>query len=118
MNISEIEKLTLWLEERADDWDRSAELWAEGAPEAINDRNNAIKYRRVVALIAHVRELERQVKEKDGLLLWALYFHQGATSHVGLPIRRALGIGEYDRLTDEQIATAKRAALNKEQPNE
>lgn len=50
-----------------------------------------------------------------GLLLWALYHHQGASSEVGQPIRKALGIGQYDRLTDEQIATAKSAgALNSE----
>ncbi len=42
-----------------------------------------------------------------GLLLWALYHHQGSISDVGQPIRLALGIGRSDRLTDAQIAFAK-----------
>ena len=42
-----------------------------------------------------------------GLLLWALYHHQGSISEVGQPIRLALGIGRSDRLTDAQIAFAK-----------
>lgn len=45
-----------------------------------------------------------------GLLLWALYHHQGASSEIGQPIRRALCIGQYDHLTAEQIAEAKTAA--------
>ena len=55
----------------------------------------------------------RGLKEADklrGLLLWALYHHQGGSSNVGQPIRRALGIGQHDRLSDEQIECAKRAA--------
>lgn len=45
-----------------------------------------------------------------GLLLWTLYHHQGGSSDIGQPIRRALGIGQHDRLTAEQIAEAKAAA--------
>jgi len=45
-----------------------------------------------------------------GLLLWALYHHQGANSPVGQPIRAALGIGQHDHMTPEQIALAKAAA--------
>lgn len=45
-----------------------------------------------------------------GLLLWTLYHHQGASSYVGQPIRRALGIGQFDHLTPEQIAEGKAAA--------
>lgn len=37
------------------------------------------------------------------LLYWVLYHHQGGSSHIGQPIRRALGIGQYDAMTDEQI---------------
>ncbi len=44
-----------------------------------------------------------------GLLLWALYHHQGGSSPVGQPIRAALGIGQHDVLTKRQIAWAKRA---------
>lgn len=40
-------------------------------------------------------------------LLWLLYHHQGGSSPIGQPIRFALGMGEYDRLSDEQIAQAK-----------
>lgn len=45
-----------------------------------------------------------------GLLLWTLYHHQGGSSDIGQPIRRALGIGQHDHLTAEQIAEAKAAA--------
>jgi len=40
-------------------------------------------------------------------LLWVLYHHQGASSYVGQPIRFALGIGKYDRLSESQIAEAR-----------
>lgn len=39
--------------------------------------------------------------------LLALYHHQGASSPVGQPIRKLLGIGQHDNLTDDQIAVAK-----------
>ena len=32
---------------------------------------------------------------------------EGGSSHIGQPIRKLLGIGQHDRLTDEQIAEAK-----------
>ena len=55
-------------------------------------------------------ECAREIHILRGLLLWALYHHQGASSDVGQPIRQALGIGQYERMTAEQIATAKEAA--------
>ena len=57
--------------------------------------------------------LERMNEEIDmmrGLLLWALYHHQGGSSDVGQPIRKLLGIGQHDALTHEQIEDAKIAA--------
>lgn len=45
------------------------------------------------------------------LLLLSLYHHQGGSSPVGQPIRKLLGIGEYEHLTAEQIATAKATAV-------
>lgn len=50
------------------------------------------------------------VERYRGLLLWALYHHQGSGSEVGQPIRAALGIGQYARLTPDQIREAKGAA--------
>lgn len=47
---------------------------------------------------------ERQ--QMEGALLWTLYHHQGSSSHIGQPIRKLLGIGQHDRMTDEQIADA------------
>jgi hypothetical protein len=42
-----------------------------------------------------------------GLLLWALYHHQGRTSTIGVPIRQALGVrGE---LTPAQLREAREA---------
>lgn len=40
-------------------------------------------------------------------LLWVLWHHQGGSSPVGQPIRFALGMGQFDRLTPEQLAQAK-----------
>jgi len=53
---------------------------------------------------------DEYVKELESLLLWSLYHHQGGKSPVGQPIRRALGVGQFDNITDEQIARAKLAA--------
>lgn len=50
-----------------------------------------------------------EVQELKALLLLALYHHQGGSSEIGQPIRRALGMGQHDHLTDEQIAEARRA---------
>lgn len=50
-------------------------------------------------------------KEAMPLLLLALYHHQGANSIVGQPIRRLIGMGQYERMTDEQIAAGESAML-------
>lgn len=41
-------------------------------------------------------------------LLSVLWHHQGASSPVGQPIRFALGMGAFDKLSDHQISEAKR----------
>ena len=57
------------------------------------------------------QRVQDEVRRMHGLLLWALYHHQGASSPVGQPIRRALGIGEHDHMTPEQIELAKAMGL-------
>lgn len=52
-----------------------------------------------------------RIEELEALLLWSLYHHQGGSSGVGLPIRCALGIGQHEPLTKEQIAKAKEALV-------
>ncbi|WBF05234.1 hypothetical protein [Burkholderia phage CSP3] len=42
------------------------------------------------------------------LLLNVLWHHQGGSSEIGQPIRKLLGIGAHDHLTDEQLSEAKR----------
>lgn len=51
-------------------------------------------------------------------LLFCLWHHQGGSSEIGQPIRFALGIGQYEPLTDEQLAIAKgvQSALSTPQP--
>ncbi len=44
----------------------------------------------------------------ESALLWVLYHHQGGSSNIGQPVRKLLGIGQHDRMTDEQIAKAKK----------
>ena len=46
-------------------------------------------------------------QQMEDALLWTLYHHQGGSSHIGQPIRKLLGIGQHDRMTDDQIAEAK-----------
>lgn len=45
-------------------------------------------------------------QQMEGALLWTLYHHQRGSSHIGQPIRKLLGIGQHDRMTDEQIDEA------------
>lgn len=44
------------------------------------------------------------IETMHGLLLWALYHHQGGSSRVGQPIRKALGIAPHADLSTEQLA--------------
>jgi len=39
-------------------------------------------------------------------LLWLLWSHQGAHSPIGQPIRQYLGMGQFERMTSEQIQAA------------
>lgn len=55
-------------------------------------------------------EADKELENLRGLLLWALYNHQGGNSTIGQPIRKALGIGKFDGLTSEQIEKAQIAA--------
>lgn len=58
------------------------------------------------------KKLPRPRMEKfRGLLLWTLYHHQGGSSDIGQPIRRALGIGQHDHMTPEQIEAGRAAAM-------
>lgn len=41
------------------------------------------------------------------VLLWALWHHLGGCSSIGQPIRKFLGMGANERMTDEQLITAK-----------
>lgn len=43
-------------------------------------------------------------------IAWVLWHHRGGSSPVGQPLRFALGMGQHDRMTDHQIAEAKRFA--------
>ena len=52
-------------------------------------------------------EAAQKNRELRAALRWLLWHHQGASSVVGLACRRALGMGQFDRLTNAQIADAK-----------
>lgn len=69
----------------------------DGYPRAKEIANDALA---AVEVVDHLR----------GLLMLALYHHQGGSSPVGQPIRRAFGIGAHDDMTPEQIAVAKAIA--------
>ena len=40
-------------------------------------------------------------------LLWVLWHHQGGSSPVGQAVRFALGMGQFDRLNEQQLSQAK-----------
>lgn len=40
-------------------------------------------------------------------LLWVLWHHQGGSSPTGQAVRFALGMGQFDRMTADQLAQAK-----------
>lgn len=46
-------------------------------------------------------------QQLESAALWSLWHHQGASSIVGQPIRKLLGMGQHERLTDAQLAQAK-----------
>jgi hypothetical protein len=50
-------------------------------------------------------------------LAWVLWHHQGASSEIGQAMRFALGMGRTDRMSERQVAEAKRwAALGAQPP--
>lgn len=59
-------------------------------------------------------------RHSRAMLLNVIWHHQGGSSTVGQPLRAMLGIGQHDRLDDEQVSEAKRIegllAWNQSQP--
>jgi hypothetical protein len=95
---------------------RIATLWTcdrPGCEPSIEPWPPASEFEDALALELGWQEtpLVKQDVRLHGLLLWALYHHQGGSSPVGQPIRRALGIGEHDHLSPKQIELAKAAAV-------
>ena len=79
---------------------------------------------RVMALESqsnHIGDINKMVPptvatdEELAPLLWVLWYHQGAKSHVGQPIRKYLGMGQFERMSDQQIEVAKRWAQSNSQ---
>ena len=80
-----------------------------------------------VAIVQHVTELMKRVNHRRSQatpaappapdathnppnpapLLWLLWNHLGSQSPVGQPIREYLGMGQFDRMTKEQVEAAK-----------
>ena len=63
-----------------------------------------------IALHPRLTKALEDAEKFRGLLLWTLYHHQGGSSDIGQPIRRALGIGQHDHMTPEQIEAGRAAA--------
>lgn len=61
--------------------------------------------------------IERKSNNVHAALCFALWYHQGGSSPIGQQIRPLLGLGQHERMTDEQVQEAKRVqeALNVEQ---
>ena len=52
-------------------------------------------------------ELRKKLEQAETLLLLSLLHHQGGHSNVGQPIRQFLGMGQFDRMTTEQVNRAR-----------
>lgn len=63
-------------------------------------------YNEPESLDNYLARVEKNMDEMEGLLLWALYNHQGGSSPIGQPIRKLLGIGEHDQMTRQQVEKA------------
>lgn len=65
---------------------------------------------RAVEYLRRAKKAEAEVKKLRDAALWALMHHQGGSSPVGQPLRKALGIPPHADLTQEQFNAAKEAA--------
>lgn len=82
-----------------------------GAATLLDPRNEVIDPdKSYIALHPKLTAAMNDGERYRGLLLWTLYHHQGGSCEIGQPIRQALGIGQHDRMTEEQIAEGKEAA--------
>lgn len=66
--------------------------------------------RDLAALRAQSTAAGIEAGEVRGAALWALMHHQGGSSPVGQPLRRALRIAAHTDLTQQQYAEGKKAA--------
>ena len=82
--------------------------WMQHAYEELLD--GAVYLKRAMEEIELVRareEIDQHTNTGSAALLWVLWHHQGGSSPIGQPIRFALGMGQHDRMTDEQMECAK-----------
>ena len=63
-------------------------------------------YREPPSFEDYIETYEKRLQEAEDLLLVALYHHQGSASKVGQPIRKFLGMSQFEPMTKTQIATA------------
>lgn len=56
--------------------------------------------------LSEVNTLSERIRQRDSILLFLLWHHQGGSSPVGQPIRKLYGIEPEAHLTDEQMAIA------------
>lgn len=54
-----------------------------------------------------ITAMRKEIEDMQGLLLWALWHHQGAGSPVGQPIRKFMGIDKHEALLVGQVHHAK-----------
>lgn len=79
-------------EQVADVLDRARALEADHDP----DSWPAVQMRDITLMSTEIEAMQ-------GLLLWVLWHHQGASSPVGQPIRKFMGIGPHEALTVGQV---------------
>ena len=60
------------------------------------------------AIVARIDAQAAEIERLKAALLWTLWHKQGGSSPIGQPIRRVLGIRQFEALTPEQVECAKR----------
>lgn len=59
-------------------------------------------------IVARIDAQAAEIEQLKAALLWTLWHKQGGSSPIGQPLRRVLGIRQFEALTPEQIECAKR----------
>jgi hypothetical protein len=113
-----------WVKDLAEGYASACEQYGRDKSWKSLDRASAEKKPLIAAIDAmqaQIDSLRKEREDMEGLLLWALWHHQGASSPVGRPIRKFLRMEQHQALlvgqahhAREVVARLSDAALSEE----